>query len=505
MSGLKNLASDTVWYGLSSIVARFISWLLVPLYTAVFATGEYGIVTELYAYVAFFYVLYTYGMETAYFRFAKEPGAEGNVFNLSMSALLTTSVAFSAILVLFSTDMVNVLGYEGKEEAVYYLAAIIAIDAMAVIPYARLRFQNKARRFALIKFGQILLTVLLNVFFLVLCYNIYQGIWFPDFKEVVSGFFDAGFKVKYVFISNLIANGATFIFLLTSFSNFGFKLSLKELKPILAYAYPLLFLGLAAVTNEMLSRTLLTSWLPDNFYPGQTSKEALGVFGACYKLSMLMVLGNQAFRYAAEPFFFSKADEEGSPKLFAKIMSGFVGFNALVFVAVSVNLEPISVLFLTNPEYRAGLGIVPFLLLGYLFSGIYYNLSVWYKLTDRTQFGAIITGIGALLTILANYFLIPVLGYFGSSLATLITFFSMATLSYLLGQKHYPIPYKTSRILEYIGVASIIVFVFYQLDTGGFWLNIIVRNGAVLTFILYIYLRERKNLSGVRIYGFRIP
>ncbi|MFY0628281.1 MAG: polysaccharide biosynthesis C-terminal domain-containing protein [Reichenbachiella sp.] len=505
MAGLKNLAGDTIWYGLSSIIARLISWLLVPLHTGVFATGEYGIVTELYALVAFLYVIFTYGMETAYFRFAKNSEKEKDAFNLSFSAIFTTSLIFSCVLIFFSQNIVAFFGYPNQAVVVYYLAAIISIDAIVSIPYARLRFEKKAKKFALIKFIQIILTVLLNLFFFVFCIEIINGNWFPSIKSWVESFYDQSFKVKYVFIANLVANAAILLLLFGQFKSYKYSLNWNKLKPILIYAFPLLFMGLAGVTNEMLSRTLLTSWLPEDFYPGQSSKAALGVFGACYKLSMLMILGVQAFRYAAEPFFFSKSDEKGSPQLFARIMSGFVAFNTIVFLSVSVNLEPISYLFLTNPEYHAGLNIVPFLLLGYLFSGIYYNLSVWYKLTDRTKYGAIITTGGAILTVLLNYFLIPVLGYFGSSLVTLITFFGMALVSYVLGQKYFPIPYKVFRIVEYILVSSTIAFIAYNLDLGHWFSNFVIRNVAVLVYIIYLYLRERDSLSGITILGIKIP
>lgn len=505
MAGLKSLAGDTVWYGLSSIVARFISWMLVPLYTEVFAPGEYGIVTELYAQIAFLYVLYTYGLETAYFRFAKNAEDERGVFNLSLSSILTTSLLFSAVLISLATNIVAWLGYQGHEEVVYYMAAIISIDAVVAIPYARLRFEKKAKRFAVIKFVQIIMTVVLNLFVYVLCYKIYLGLWLPEWQPIILQYFDNAFKVKYVFLANIIANVSIFFLLFGQFKNFKYIVDFKKLKPLLIYAYPLLFMGLATVTNEMLSRTLLTTWLPEDFYPNQNSKEALGIFGACYKISMLMILGVQAFRYAAEPFFFSNADSKGSPQLFSKIMSGFVGFNSVVFIAVSVNLDPISYIFLSNPAYHQGLVVVPFLLMGYLFSGIYYNLSVWYKLTDRTYYGAIMTSSGAVLTVLLNYILIPKMGYLGSSLVTMVTFVVMASMSYVLGKKYFPVPYKVLRIFEYLLISSVLTYVAYNLDMDHWLINIMARNLFVLLFIIYLYIRERNKLRGLIVFGFKIP
>lgn len=504
MSGLKGLASDTIWYGLSSIVGRLINYFLVPLYTYVFLEGEYGIVTELYAYIAFLYIVYTYGMETVYFRFANQED-EKSIFNLCFSAIVTTSLLFSSILIIFGSDIAIILGYEGQQNVIYFLAAIITIDAVVAIPYARLRLENRAKKFALIKLGQVLITVFLNLFFYLLCYPIYCDWLLPQAQELVFTFFDDNFKIKYVFLSNMLANGTVLLFLTRELHDFKYTINFKKLKPILAYALPLGLMGLAGIINEMLSRTLLKYWLPDQFYPGQTSLEALGVFGACYKLSVFMLLGLQAFRYAAEPFFFAQAEKKDSPKTFATVMQGFVAFNAIVFMAVSLNLDPISQIFLSKASYREALFIVPFLLLAYFFQGIHYNLSIWYKLTDKTIYGAIITGIGAFITIILNYFLIPSMGYFGSAIATLVTFLSMMTLNYILGQIHHPIPYPIAKIAEYILLSCSLTALFYYSDFKHPIINIIVRNTCVVLFAGYIYLRERKEIAGKMILGIKLP
>jgi len=504
MAGLKGLASDTVWYGLSSIIGRLINYFLVPLYTYVFLEGEYGIVTELYAYIAFLYIVYTYGMETVYFRFANQED-EKSIFNLCFSSLVTTSVLLSSILIFFGDTIATFLGYEGQQTVIYYLAAIITIDTIVAIPYSRLRLEKKAKKFALIKLGQVLVTVFLNLFFYLLCYPIYQGELLPELSGLVSSFFDDSFKIQYVFLSNTIANAMVLLFLTKELHDFKYTIDFKKLKPILAYALPLALMGLAGVINEMLSRSLLKHWLPDQFYPGQTSLDALGVFGACYKLSVFMLLGLQAFRYAAEPFFFAQAEKKDSLNTFAIVMRGFVAFNAIVFMAVSLNLEPISEIFLTRASYREALYIVPFLLLAYFFQGIHYNLSVWYKLTDKTIYGALITGLGAFLTLLLNFFLIPTHGYFGSAIATLVTFFSMMVLNFVLGQKYYPIPYPLWKMIEYILLSCALTGVFYTMDLGHSIINIIVRNTSVIVFSVYIYIRERKEIAGKIIFGIKLP
>ncbi|MGL1887308.1 MAG: polysaccharide biosynthesis C-terminal domain-containing protein [Reichenbachiella sp.] len=505
MSELKGLVSDTVWYGLSSIIGRMFSYFLVPLYTMTMLPAEYGIVTELYADLALYYVLYTYGMETAYFRFANKDIKETEVFNLTLSSIITTSLFFSACLVAFSTEIVNLLNYEGKEIAIYYLAGIIAIDAIVAIPYSRLRLQNKAKKFAFIKLFQIVFTLALNLFFYILCVNISKGIWFPSWAPTLQQNFDLDFLAQYAFLSNLIANAAVLLLLTREIHGFKFSFDFKKLKPLLIYGLPLLVMGLAGVTNEMLSRKVLKFWLPDGYYPGISSQAALGIFGACYKISVFMMLGNQAFRYAAEPFFFSKADKKDSPQLFSKIMDGFIAFNTIVFLAVSVNLQPIANFFILNKIYHQGLVVVPFLLLGYLFNGIYYNLSVWYKLTDKTRFGAIITSVGAIATIGLNFLLIPIYGYTGSAIATLITFFGMAISSYLLGQKHYPIPYQVSRAMEFITVSTLLVLITYPMQLDNWLLDMAAKNMIVLLYMIYIYYRQRKLFAGKVILGIKFP
>ncbi|MEP2025612.1 MAG: polysaccharide biosynthesis C-terminal domain-containing protein [Reichenbachiella sp.] len=506
MSSIKGLAGDTMWYGLSSIIGRMISYLLVPLYTAVFLPGEYGIVTELYAYIAFLYPLFTYGMETAYFRYAnKKPEEEPALFNLLNTVIIITSSILVGILLWFGTDIAIWLDYAGKEIVFYWLAIVLGVDAIVVLPFARLRFRNRPKKFAMIRFFNITFAVFLNLLFLVFCLKIYEGSWFIGWQQFMLDHYDFEFKAKYVFLSNLISNSLLIVLLFKEYDGFRPSFNWKKITPILLYAAPLLFMGLAGVTNEMLSRALLKIWLPDGFYPDQTSLDALGVFGACYKLSVFMMLGIQAFRYAAEPFFFSNAENKDSPKLFANVMTGFVIFCVFVFVAISLNLEIIGLIFFSNPAYREGLYVVPFLLMAYLFNGIYYNLSVWYKVTDKTIYGAWITICGALVTMALNYLLIPIMGYFGSSIVTLISYFLMAATSYFFGQKYYQVPYQVFQIFKYITIASLLVYGFYQFNSENWLVNFFVRNLGVLIFVIGTYFAERKHISGRVVFGFKIP
>jgi len=491
MGLIKKLAGDTVLYGASSIIGRFLNYLLVPLYTSVFIPSEYGVVTELYAYVAFLNVIYVFGLETTYFRFCNEAGAdEQKVFNQIQSAVLLTTAIFSIVLISFSGEISSILGYSGRSNLIVWMAIILAIDAVVAIPFARLRQQGKARKFATTKLINIIANVFLNLAFIV---------WLPSLNSgspLISMIHNPEWGVEYIFISNLVANTLLILLLAKSFYAFKPYFSFQEFKPFLLYSYPILFTGLAGVTNEMLSRAMLKYWLPENFYPGQSNLTALGIFGACYKIAVFMTLAVQAFRYAAEPFFFSNASNKNSPELFATVMNWFVIFGSLAFLVISTNLDIVGFIFLRSEAYREGLFIVPYLLMGGLFLGIYYNLSVWYKLTDKTIYGAIISSGGALITILFNLLLIPVLGYLGSAITTLLTYFAMSTWSYLLGQKHYPIPYYLSKAIIYIVLSSVLILICNYLNTD-LTSTVLCRIGATLVFILFVYFQEKQNLRNI--------
>ncbi len=456
MSQLRQLASQTVVYGASSVLGRLLNYFLVPLYTTVFASGEYGIVTELYAFIAFLNVLYTYGLETAYFRFATKSDQPQQYFNIAQSSIILSSIFLSGLLILFSTEIVTLLDYSGKEDYIIWLAAILAIDAVVAIPFARLRLEGKAFRFATFKLTNIGVNIGLNLFFLVVC-----PWWLAAHENSWIGMiYNPNLGVGYVFISNLIANGMYLFFFAPWFLQLRIKLG-TEWKVMLAYAAPLLIMGFAGVTNEMLSRVLLKYLLPVSFYPEYSNQQILGIFGACYKLSVFMTLAIQAFRYAFEPFFFNKSADKQSPELFAKVMHGFIIFASFSWLLISVALDIIAPIFLRQAEYLFALEIVPWLLGGGLFLGIYFNLSIWYKLTDQTKYGAWITLAGAGLTLIMNFVLIPIVGFMGSAFTTFASYLFMVLVSYMLGQKHYFVPYKIGRGLFYISLAGLSILAFY--------------------------------------------
>ena len=475
MGKLKRLAGETVLYGLGSMLPRFLNFLLVRLHTDVFLPEEYGIISKILAYVAVFNVVFTFGMETAYFRYATKVDAnEKRIFDIAQTVVILISLLISICLILTAKPIAGALDIPGNEILIIWFVIIMFIDAVVAIPFARLRLQKRPLLFAVGKIINVILLVGLNIYFLQYAYNPSVGI-------------------GYVVLANLIANAFFLLFFFKTLLAWRPAFD-KAISPVmLQYAYPIMITGLAGVTSDTFSRQTLDWWLPADFYPGQSPKYALGIFSACFKLGVLMSLAIQAFRYAAEPFFFSNASDKQSPALFAKVNHYFVIVCCLLLLGVGINLDILKY-FLGDSKYWEGLPIVPILLLGYLFNGVYYNLTVWFKITDRTYFATIITIVGALITIAGNYVLIPIAGYMGSSVATLLCYFSMAALCYFLGQKYYPIPYNVPKSLAYIllttallyGVNSIVIE--NQIMATGFHALVI------FVYLLIVYSIEKKGL-----------
>ncbi len=475
MSKLKSLAGETVLYGLGSILPRFLNFLLVFIHTKnTFSLEEYGVLTKLMAWVAFINVVFTFGMETAFFRFATKTGSDAKrIFNLAQTSVLLVSVPLSILFIVFASPIASSLDVANHPEFIMWLALIMLMDAAVAIPFARMRLEKKALQFAMAKIINVIILVSLNFYFLKFAY-------------------DPAINIGFVFLANLIAN-SFFIFFFSRTLLSWRPLYDKEISPVmLSYAYPVMLTGVAGMTNEMFSRQMLESWLPPNFYGTVTNKAAMGIFGACYKFAVLMNLGIQAFRYAAEPFFFSNAKDKNSPKLFAKVNHYFVIACCIVLLGISINLD-IFQLFI-GKDFRAGISIVPILLLAYLFLGVYYNFSVWFKLTDKTSFGTIITIGGAIITVAGNYFLIPIAGYTGSSWAALLCYSFMAVSCYFFGQKYFPVPYQIMQGLGYIVFTVAVVYAVQAVSVSNQWLAIAFHTLVLIGFVSIIYFMERKGL-----------
>lgn len=475
MGKIRRLAGETVLYGLGSILPRAINFLLVGLHTKVFMPAEYGLITTLYAYAAFINVIYLFGMETAYFRFSSKPGAdEKRIFNLSQTTVLGISLLFSILLIIFYQPVAGALGLTHHPEYVIWFVAIMFVDALVAIPFARLRIQKKALQYAVGKFINIGIVVVLNLYYL-------------NFA------FDPSVGVGFIFLINLLANAFYVLFFLRTLLSWRPAYDPAISPHMFSYAYPIMITGLAGMINETFSRSMLVWWLPKDFYPGKTAEYAVGIFGASYKFAVIMNLVVQAFRFAAEPFFFSHASDKNSPDLFARINHYFIITCCIILLAVSINMDVVKYVLLGDKQYWVGLNIVPILLVAYLFLGVYYNLSVWFKLTDRTYFGTVLAFGGAIITIGGNYLLIPVLGYLGSSWVTLVCYFVMTVASYLIGQQYYPIPYRVKRDLFYIVFTVVLVYgVTEGIHIQHAVVSFVVHQVILLAYLFVIYLLERR-------------
>lgn len=477
MGKLKQLAGQTVIYGLSSIVARLLNYLLVPLYTNVFSPGVYGISTEFYAYVSFLIIVLTYGMETGFFRFSNSEKGNPKVYSTTLISLISTSVLFILLISLFAPSIASALDYHTHPEYIVWFGIIIGIDAISSIPFAWLRQQNKALKFVSIKIFNILVFIGLNLFFLLLCpFLVKKGIHLP------SWIYNPDIGIGYIFISNLVASFVTLIALVPSMK-IEWKFDPVLWKKIVIYSLPLLIAGLAGMVNETFDRAMLKRLLPD----ASIALDQLGIYGANYKVAVLMTLFIQTFRYAAEPFFFSQAKEKNAKELYSEIMKFFIVFGLFIFLGVMLYIDIVK--FFIGKEYWSGLGVVPILLAANLFLGIFYNLSVWFKLTNKTSFGAYLAIFGAIITIVLNFWLIPIIGYMGSAWATLICYFSMMVVSYFLGNIYYKVKYDLVRIGIYFALAGIIYVASIYLNISSLYVSLAAKTLLLLLFVgIVLYL-----------------
>jgi O-antigen/teichoic acid export membrane protein len=415
----------------------------VPLYTRVFLPAEYGVVTELYAFVGFFTVLFTYGMETTFFRYTEKSEKPHEVFGTAFLSILFTTIIFSGVIILSSTPIASYFNNEAHSEYILWFALVLGLDALTAIPFAQLRRENKAMNFALVKLTNIGINIGLNLFFLVLC-----PIFLANDNTWVNNIYNAEIGVGYVFIANLAASGITLLLLFPQIIKQQLQFNFLLWKEMMAYALPLLVVGFAGIINEMLDRILLRKLLP---YSEIENLRLLGIYGANYKLSILISLFTQAYRYAAEPVFFAQANKENAKLLYADMMLYFVLAQCVFFLGIMLHLDYLK--YFIGAAYWEGLSIVSVLLLANIALGVYYNLSVWYKLTDKTNLGAYIALFGAAITIAFNVLLIPTLGYMGSAWATLICYVAMVLVSWYYGEKYFPVNYNWKKMGLWLAAA----------------------------------------------------
>lgn len=486
MNPLKKLASQTAIYGLPTIVGRLLNYFLTPLFTYVFLPSEFGDVTMAYAYVAFLLVFLAYGMETSLFRFSQTENNKDEVYSTVLISICTTSILFVSITSFYSNSIAEFLQFSGHAEYVVWFAIILATDAISSIPFAKLRLENKAKRFALIRSLNILLNIGFNLFFIVFCKDVHESSS-SVFKPFVETFYSPSVGIGYIFISNLIASVVTILLLLPEFRLKGVLFNGALLKRILTYALPLLFAGMAGMANESFDRAMIP-----HLIEGEYGKAQNGIYGACYKVAVLMTIFIQAFRFAAEPFFFNRSKEADSKEVIAEVMKYFVMICSVIFLATMMNISWIQ--YFVGAPFREGMKVVPILLVANLFFGVFINQSIWYKLAGKTIYGAFLTVFGAVITIGLNYYLIPIYGYVGSAWATLICYTSMMFASYFLGNKHYPVNYDLKRIVGYFGISLILFFVSLCISIESQFAELVVKNVLLGLFIFILWKYELKKL-----------
>lgn len=480
MSEVRTLAKQTVVYGLGTIVPRFLNYGVVTLfYTRIFSKAEYGVITELYAWMVFLLIILTYGMETGFFRFSQNSRDYEKVYSTTLISLLVTSAAFLIIVNIFIGPVSAVLNYRNNPDYIRMFAAIVAIDAFAAIPFARLRRENRALLFSSIKIANVVIIIGSVIFFLLIAPGIYERShgWF---RKV----YDPGYGVGYVFLANLIGSAATLLMLLP-FVILRKPVFDRELwKRMMAYSVPLLITGLSGSVNDTLDKVILRRMTGE-----ENGLAILGEYGAGYKIAVLMALFIQMFRFAAEPFFFERAKQPDSKKTYASVMKYFI--IAMLIIYLVINLYISGFQLIIGKDFRGALGVVPIVAMGYLMYGIYINHSIWYKLNDLTKFGIYITLIGAAVTVVINVLLIPVYGYMASAWAHVASYGSMIIVSYIFAEKRFKVDYDMKQFIPYFIIAIGMVLFGKYFNYPGIVAELTVNTALILIFIAFAQYRDR--------------
>lgn len=498
MSGIKKLAGQTLWYGLPTIASRFLGYLMNLSLPLIFAQPSVTAdLTQIYAIIPFLNVVFTYGLETAYFRFSRDVDQKSLYNTLSVS-LIGSTIFFTALLFLFRDNIAGWANLERHPEYISWMAAIIFFDAISTLAFARLRQENRPKRYAFARIAGIVLNIIVVILFLAIIPKYVQNN--PD--SFLGTFYNKNTGIGYYLVGNLAGSVLTFIILRKEFFQIRFQFDPALWKKVMHYAYPLIIVGMGGMVNDMLSR-LIYQHVVD--LPEQQAKHELGIFGNIYRLAVLITIMIQAFRMAAEPFFFNRSKDEDAPRTYARIMKFFVIACCFMFLLISLYIDVFAWFFeaIDKAKWVEGLGIVPLLALGNIFLGIYYNLSIWYKLTHKNMTGAAITLAGAAITITLNILLIPKYHYLGAAIATFVCYLFMMIVSYVLGQKHYPVPYARKKLIAYITLV-VLIYLFhlglvYLWDNR--WFNLGTASLLLGLFTLFVLKIERKELEKMPVIG----
>jgi O-antigen/teichoic acid export membrane protein len=488
LNPIRQLFGQTAVYGMGTVVPRLLNYIvLTPFFTRIFQIGEYGVVTELYAYVVFLMVILTYGMETGYFRYAEKNKDPDEVYTTSLVSLFITSLSFIIVVYIFSGNIADILDYADNREYIVMIGLIVGIDAFTAIPFARLRQKNKAGKFAIIKIISVVINITLNF---LLLYFIPKYDLNEKYK-IISGIYSEDIGVGYVFISNLIASLVSMLLLLDEILKVKIRFNKKLWKELIYYSLPLLVAGLAGTVNEAMDRVMIKHLITGELRP----IEQLGIYGANYKIAVLMQLFIQMFRFAAEPFYFARAKEKNAEKLFADVMKYFVVVCMIIFLMVTLYIDVFK--HFIGKNYYAGLNIVPVILYAIFLLGVFFNISIWYKLNNLTRYGAFITITGALITLGINWIFIPKYGYSASAWAHFVCYLTMVIISYFMGQHFYRIPYDLKAISLY-AILPVGIFIFAKwLNISDSGLKIAIHTALFMFYFIIVSIIERKNLKTV--------
>lgn len=482
MSGIKKLAGQTLWYGAPKIFGRFLSYGITLLGFRWFDPATTSDLTQVYAVIPFLNVLFTYGLETSYFRFAQTRDRKTLYNTLGLSIVVST-IALTLLMFIFREPVTAFLELRNHPQYVNWMIWIVFFETLMVLPFAKLRLEERPVKYAVVNMATVVINVAIVFFFLSICRNAHD----QDPKSFLGGLYDPQVGVGYFFVANLIASACAVVFLYQEVLDFRPLFDKKLWTEVMNYSYPLLIVGFGGMINEMLSRVIYKKVALGT---ALEQDQQLGIFGANYKLAVLITIFIQIFRLAAEPFFFNQSSREGSAKTYARVMKFFVIACCIMFLVVALFLDAWQILIASSfKAYAEGIHIVPVLAMGQVFLGIYYNLSVWYKLTNRTMFGAYITLAGAVITVLLNIWWIPLFGYTGAAWATFVCYAFMMVISYQQGQKHYPIPYPRKKLLSYIGIAAL-MYVFHEFiarqlnpDWGGY--RVVYYGSSLLLLVVF--------------------
>ena len=483
MGKFLQLFKQTFIYGIATVFPRIISVLLVRIHTdksVISEVSEFGNLSLIFSYIILFNVILSYGLETSFFRFYNLEKNKNDVVNTSSVSLIFTTIIFVALFGIFKSNISLLTGIDTGYLSI--IVWILAFDVLTVIPFAYLRLKGKAIKYSYIKIANVLVYFSLNIFLLIFLKDLAND------NTFLRKIYIENFEVSYIFIANLFASLTSLLLLIPFYFKINYRANFRLLKKMLFYAFPILISGLAYTINETFDKILLDFLLPESI-----AKTEIGMYSACYKLAVFMTLFSVAYKLAVEPFFFSEAEKLNPKKNYALVLETYVIIGSSILVLVVVSLDLLKVVFIGDQEYWKAMKIVPIILLANFCLGIYQNLSVWYKVTDRTRFGAYISIVGALFTLIINIILIPIYGYLGSAFATLVAYLTMSVLSYFMGQKYYPIPYNNFKILFYISVAVFLSYISFYIFRN----NLIVGITCVLIMNLVICINEKS-----RIYNF---